>query len=283
MKIAFASGKGGTGKTTLATNMAASIAAENERVAYVDCDVEEPNGHIFLPPVTTKDSDVTVMVPAIDKERCNLCGICTDVCEFNAIAILGPEPLVFPSLCHSCGACVELCPEQAITEIPRNIGKIKKGTSRNLEFFSGQLNVGEAMAPPVTRELKKKLPRDYIVIIDAPPGTSCPVIEAIKHSDFVVLVTEPTPFGLNDLALAYEMLVKLNLQFGVVINRSDIGDDRVGKFCRDKNIEILVELPFSKAVAKAYSDGKLVIDIDDEFNVKMQNLYDRIMKKANYG
>lgn len=283
MKIAFASGKGGTGKTTLATNMAASIAAENERVAYVDCDVEEPNGHIFLPPVTTKDSDVTVMVPAIDKERCNLCGICTDVCEFNAIAILGPEPLVFPSLCHSCGACVELCPEQAITEIPRNIGKIKKGTSRNLEFFSGQLNVGEAMAPPVTRELKKKLPGDYIVIIDAPPGTSCPVIEAIKHSDFVVLVTEPTPFGLNDLALAYEMLVKLNLQFGVVINRSDIGDDRVGKFCRDKNIEILVELPFSKAVAKAYSDGKLVIDIDDEFNVKMQNLYDRIMKKANYG
>ena len=283
MKIAFASGKGGTGKTTLATNMAASIAAENERVAYVDCDVEEPNGHIFLPPATTKDSDVTVMVPAIDKERCNLCGICTDVCEFNAIAILGPEPLVFPSLCHSCGACVELCPEQAITEIPRNIGKIKKGTSRNLEFFSGQLNVGEAMAPPVTRELKKKLPGDYIVIIDAPPGTSCPVIEAIKHSDFVVLVTEPTPFGLNDLALAYEMLVKLNLQFGVVINRSDIGDDRVGKFCRDKNIEILVELPFSKAVAKAYSDGKLVIDIDDEFNVKMQNLYDRIMKKANYG
>ena len=283
MKIAFASGKGGTGKTTLATNMAASIAAENERVAYVDCDVEEPNGHIFLPPATTKDSDVTVMVPAIDKERCNLCGICTDVCEFNAIAILGPEPLVFPSLCHSCGACVELCPEQAITEIPRNIGKIKKGTSRNLEFFSGQLNVGEAMAPPVTRELKKKLPGDCIVIIDAPPGTSCPVIEAIKHSDFVVLVTEPTPFGLNDLALAYEMLVKLNLQFGVVINRSDIGDDRVGKFCRDKNIEILVELPFSKAVAKAYSDGKLVIDIDDEFNVKMQNLYDRIMKKANYG
>lgn len=283
MKIAFASGKGGTGKTTLATNMAASIAAGNERIAYIDCDVEEPNGHIFLPPDATEEVDVTVMVPAIEKEKCNLCGVCSDVCEFNAIAIMGPEPLVFPSLCHSCGACIELCPEQAITESARKIGKIINGTSRNLTFFSGQLSIGESMAPPVTRELKKKLPADYLIIIDAPPGTSCPVIEAINHCDFVVLVTEPTPFGLNDLELACNMLAKLNIPFGVVINRSDIGDDRVEKFCQDKNIEILIELPFSKDIARAYSNGGLMIDIDNDFKAKMQNLYHRIIAKVNHG
>jgi len=282
LKIAFASGKGGTGKTTLATNMAASIAAENESVAYADCDVEEPNGHIFLVPNLTEEIDVEVSIPLIDKEKCDLCGVCADVCEFNALAILGTEPLVFPSLCHSCGACVELCPKQAITEMPRKIGRIEKGTFRKLAFFSGQLDVGEAMAPPVTKALKKILPRDNITIIDAPPGTSCPVIEAVSDSDFVILVTEPTPFGLNDLELAYKMILKLNLPFGVVINRSDIGDNRVEKFCRDNNIEILLELPFDRELVEDYSEGILSIENNRGFKDKMLELYQKIMKRTSY-
>jgi MinD superfamily P-loop ATPase len=283
LKIAFASGKGGTGKTTLATNMAASIAANAKHVTYADCDVEEPNGHIFVSPDVTEKIDVEVGSPLIDKEKCNLCGVCADVCKFNAIAILGPEPLVFPSLCHSCGACIELCPEKAIAEIPRAIGKIKKGVFRQLNFLSGELNVGEAMAPPVTKALKKHITDDEVIIIDVPPGTSCPVIEAINHSDFVVLVTEPTPFGLNDLELAYEMLMKLNLPFGVVINRSNIGDDQVEKFCHDKKIEILAQLPFSKDIAIAYSNGKLIADSNSNFDDEMQKLFQRITKRINYG
>jgi MinD superfamily P-loop ATPase len=283
LKIAFASGKGGTGKTTLATNMAVSIAAENESVTYADCDVEEPNGHIFLPPDMKEAIDVKALTPEIDKNKCNLCGICADVCEFNAIAILGPEPLVFPSLCHSCGACIELCPEKAITDSPRVIGKIEKGTFRGLEILSGKLNIGEAMAPPVTKALKKLLPAAGTIIIDSPPGTSCPVIEAVNGSDYVVLVTEPTPFGLNDLELAYEMLLKLGLPFGVVINRSDMGDKRVEKFCRDKGIEILTQLPFSKDIAIAYSNGKLIIDLNSGFNNEMQELYQKILKRVGYG
>jgi len=283
MRIAFASGKGGTGKTTIATNMAASLSADARECVYVDCDVEEPNGHIFLPSASKEEIDVEVKIPSIDKEKCNLCGICADVCEFNAIAILGPEPLVFPSLCHNCGACFELCPENAITEIPRTIGRIETGSFRKLEVISGRLNVGEAMAPPVTRALKKSLPYKEIVIIDAPPGTSCPVIEAVKDSDFVVLVTEPTPFGLNDFILAYEMLKKLNLPFGVVINRCDIGDDRVENFCEDNGIEILLRLPFKKEIAEAYSRGKLICDIGSEFNEEMRDLFNKIMKKASNG
>jgi MinD superfamily P-loop ATPase len=282
LKIAFASGKGGTGKTTFATNMAAAVAAENEHVTYADCDVEEPNGHIFLPPDVKREIDVEMMIPSIDKKKCNLCGICADVCEFNAIAIMGPEPLVFPSLCHGCEACFELCPEKAIVEIPRPIGKIINGGFRNLEIYSGQLNVGEAMAPPVTRALKKLLPDNGVVIIDAPPGTSCPVIEAVNSSDYVVLVTEPTPFGLNDLELAYEMVQKLKLNMGVVINRFDIGDERVENFCRDKNIEILLQLPYSKAIAETYSNGKLMIDTGGEFQNQMAGLFQKIAKRIDY-
>jgi MinD superfamily P-loop ATPase len=283
LKIAFASGKGGTGKTTLATNLAASVADLNELTAYVDCDVEEPNGHIFLPPRLLEEIDVEVNIPAIDRDKCNLCGVCSDVCEFNAIAIFGPEPIVFPSLCHSCGACVQLCPEGAITEIPRQIGVIEKGCSRKLEFYEGRLNIGEAMAPPVTKALKKMLPRDRVIIIDAPPGTSCPVIEAIKDSDYVVLVTEPTPFGLNDLELAFRMLQKLKIPCGVIINRADIGDNRVEEFCADNNIEILLKIPFDRQLARSYSKGELAIDNDNILREKLLELYRKIMSRTNYG
>jgi MinD superfamily P-loop ATPase len=281
--ITFASGKGGTGKTTLATNIAAAIVSLNKPVAYADCDVEEPNGHIFLSPGMIEKTDVMVNIPSIDRDKCTLCGICSDVCEFNAIAILGSEPLVFPSLCHSCGACAELCPEKAINEIPRKIGEIEKGYSEKLAFFSGRLNIGEAMAPPVTRALKKVLPADCTIIIDAPPGNSCPVIEAMNGSDFAVLVTEPTPFGLNDLDLAYKMVLKLKLPFGIIINRSDIGDDRVEKYCDDNKIDILLRIPFDKKLAEAYSRGELAIDKSDSLKEKMLKLYDKIKSRINYG
>lgn len=282
MIISFASGKGGTGKTILATNMAAAV-SRTEPVVYADCDVEEPNGHIFLSPGELEKTDVTVNNPLIDLDKCTLCGICSDVCEFNAIAILGPEPLVFPSLCHSCGACAELCPEKAITEIPWKTGEIERGYSGKLTFFSGRLNIGEAMAPPVTKALKKALSPDSTVIIDAPPGNSCPVIEAVHGSDFVVLVTEPTPFGLNDLELAYKMVLKLGLPFGVVVNRSDIGDDRVEKFCADNNIEILLRIPFDRELAGTYSRGELAIDKSDDFKKKLLELYQKILSRTNYG
>jgi MinD superfamily P-loop ATPase len=283
MRIAFASGKGGTGKTTFATNMAASIASQHRQVVYADCDVEEPNGHIFLHPDKIEEIDVGVMVPAIDKDKCNLCGVCVDVCEFNALAILGPEPLVFPSLCHSCRACVELCPEQAIRDSSRITGKIEKGTFGALNFLSGNLNTGEAMAPPVTRALKELIPDAEVVIIDCPPGTSCPVIEAVKGSDFVVLVTEPTPFGLNDLKLAYEMLLKLGIPFGVVINQSDLGDGRVEEFCRENDIEILLRVPFNRGIAEAYSNGLLATEINSKFDDSMRQLYNHLKEKTNHG
>ena len=283
MKIAFASGKGGTGKTTLATNIAAAAALLDEPIAYADCDVEEPNGHIFLGAKISEEINVEVSIPSIEVEKCDLCGICSDVCEFNAIAILGPEPMVFPTLCHSCGACVEFCPTGAISETPRKIGTITSGLSGNFSVYSGRLDVGEAMAPPVTRALKKILPEANITIIDAPPGTSCPVIEAVNGSNYVVLVTEPTPFGLNDLKLAYEMLLKLKTPFGVVINRSDIGDNRTVDFCRENNIEILLEIPYDKALAEAYSKGELAINSSESYAKMMRELYRNIMKRVSHG
>lgn len=261
----------------------AAAASLKEPIVYADCDVEEPNGHIFLSPGTLEKTDVMVNIPVIDRDKCTLCGICSDVCEFNAIAILGPEPLVFPSLCHSCGACAELCPEDAIIEVPRKTGEIDKGYSGKLIFFSGRLNVGEAMAPPVTRALKKALPAAGTIIIDAPPGNSCPVIEAINGSDFVVLVTEPTPFGLNDLELAYQMVLKLGLPLGVVINRADIGDNRVEKFCADNNIEILLRIPFDRELAGSYSRGELAIDKSNGLKEMLLRLYQAILSRTNYG
>ncbi len=277
--ISIASGKGGTGKTTIATNLAVAIARKGTAVAYIDCDVEEPNGYLFLKPEITEKSDVTVPVPLIDSEKCTLCGDCSASCEYHAIAVLGKTVTVFPSLCHGCGGCSDVCPENAIHEMPRTIGRITRGVGMGVSTLEGRLNVGEALSPPVTRALKKTALPAEVTIIDAPPGTSCPVIEAIGGTDFVILITEPTPFGLNDLKLAVGTVRELGLSFGVVINRSDIGDTKTDEFCRTSQIEVMLKIPFDRNFAETYSRGEMLVDVDSLYGEQMTTLYRRVIDR----
>ncbi len=281
MKIAIASGKGGTGKTTIATNMAVAIAKEGRDVAYVDCDVEEPNGHIFLKPEIKEQYDATVLVPHVDLNKCTLCGDCSAACVFNAIAVLGKTVEVFPSICHSCGGCSDVCPENAIDDIPRTIGHISRGVGMGVQFYEGRLNVGEAISPPVTKALRKLDTNSEVIIIDAPPGTSCPVIEAISGTDYVILVTEPTPFGLNDLKLAVGMVQEIGLPHGIVINRSDIGDGKTEEFCHRQNLDILMTIPFDRRIAEAYSRGEMMSDVNSEYERRFWELYSSIAEKVS--
>lgn len=275
MKISIASGKGGTGKTTIATNLAYYLAMQNNDVIYADCDVEEPNGHIFLNPEWDKTYNVQVKNPKVDFDKCDYCGVCSEFCQFNALAVLNDKVLTFPSLCHSCGGCSLVCPQKAIYEIDRTIGEVKMGHRDNLTIYEGRLNVRETLSPPVISFLKNILKKSEIIIIDAPPGTSCPVVEAIKETDYVILVTEPTPFGLNDLILAVDVVNKLNLPLGVIINRNGIGDDRTHSYCRDNGIEILLEIPNDRRIAEAYSDGQLIVKALPEY----QDYYDKLIQK----
>jgi len=281
LKIAIASGKGGTGKTTVATNMSVALAKTGKNVTYIDCDVEEPNGHIFLKPEISGYHDVTVPVPKIDLDKCTLCGECSAVCEYHAIAVLGKTVEVFPSLCHGCGGCSDVCPEDAIEEVPRTIGNISHGDGMGVQFYEGRLNVGEAISPPITKVLRKLDTGSEVIIIDAPPGTSCPVIEAINGTDFVILVTEPTPFGLNDLELAVGMVREIGLPHGVIINRSDIGDSRTEEFCHKQNLDILMTIPFDRKIAEAYSRGDMMSGVDSEFEGRFCELYHSIADKVS--
>jgi MinD superfamily P-loop ATPase len=258
VKIAVASGKGGTGKTTISTNLAYLAARVGRSVAYADCDVEEPNGHLFLNPTITGDSSIDRLFPVVDREQCVQCGRCAEACRFGAIACVGRSVLVFPELCHSCGGCQLACPEAAISEVPRPIGRVRWGSSGRVRFVDGSLNVGEAMSPPAIRAVKDCLPQDAeLVFLDCPPGTSCPTIESVRGADFVLLVTEPTPFGRHDLDLAVQMTRVLNLPLGVVVNRADIGDRQVWDDCHRQQIRILAEIPEDRDVARAYSQGRL--------------------------
>lgn len=276
LKIAIASGKGGTGKTTIAALMAMSLARHDLEVSYLDCDVEEPNGHILLKPDISEKCAVTVPIPEVDLDKCTFCGICAEICQYNAIAVLNDKVMVFSSLCHSCGGCVNICPERAITEIPRPIGQIRDGVCDTIKFREGCLDVGEAQAPPVTRELKRKIPDAEVAIIDAPPGTSCPVIEAVSNTDYVILVTEPTPFGMHDLELSVEMLRLLKIPFGVIINRSDIGNEVTENYCRTEDIKILAKIPFVRKIAEAYSEGNLVSLLDTPLPDELYTIYESI-------
>jgi len=259
MIVSVASGKGGTGKTLVATSLALSL-SDNYKVQLLDCDVEEPNANILLHLAVNQSQPVYILIPKVDETKCTYCGKCAEVCAYNAIAVLKEKVLVFPELCHGCGACSYLCPESAITEEGREMGVVERGDSRNLELIQGKLNVGEAMAPPVIREVKKYIDPANIVIIDVPPGTSCPVVEAVKGSEFCLLVTEPTPFGLNDLSLAVEVVRKLDISCGVVINRVGIGGEEVERYCHREGIPILLRIPLDRNIAMLYSQGIPLIE-----------------------
>ncbi len=270
MRLAVASGKGGTGKTTVAVSLALSA---KESVDLLDCDVEEPNAHIFLGADLQESRVVSVPVPQVDDSKCALCGQCSDLCQFNAIVTLPTRTLVFPELCHSCGGCILLCPSKALSEVQREIGTISTGSRNRVTLVQGTLDIGQAMSPPLIREVLKSVREDRLTIVDCPPGTSCPVIAAVKGSDYAILVTEPTPFGLHDLKLAVETLRQLKIPFGIVINRLTEEDDLVQRYCREEQLEILGKIPEDRRVAEGYSRGIPLVEAVPE----MQSIFQDIL------
>ena len=276
MIISVASGKGGTGKTSLAVNMAISI----ENVQLLDCDVEEPNASLLLHPKIISEELFYTMIPDLDTELCDHCGKCSNFCQYNAIFVTREKVLIFPELCHGCGGCILVCPKGALKEGKREIGKIYRGYRDGLEIVYGELEVGEAMATPLIRQVKRLIDRGKNVILDAPPGTSCPVIETVKGSDFCVLVTEPTPFGLHDLKITVQVLEGMGIPFGVVVNRAGIGDRKVYDYCKEKGIHILLEIPYERRIAELYSNGIPFSLEMTEYREKFQELFDYVKELA---
>jgi len=282
MIISVASGKGGTGKTLVATSLAFSL-KDRQPVQLLDCDVEEPNDHIFLKPVITQKEVVCIQVPKVDEEKCTHCGLCAEICAYNAIAVVPDRVMIFPELCHGCGACSYLCPEKAISEEGRETGVVEWGDADGIDFVQGRINVGEAMAPPAIRQVRERANADGVVIIDVPPGTSCPVVEAIKGSHFCLLVTEPTPFGFNDLVLAVETVRELNIPLGVVINRAGGEYHKVEDYCRKENIPILLTIPLDTGIARLYSRGVTLAEGMPETQEMFILLWDGIRKILDEG
>lgn len=278
MIITIASGKGGTGKTTVATNLAATLGSKAQ---LLDCDVEEPNAHLFLPIEWEDKKTVTTVVPVVDEDKCTYCGQCGDVCQFKAIAPLESTVLTFPELCHSCGGCFIVCPEEAINEGTRELGVLEKGSFNGIQFAHGKLRVGEAMAPPLIKKVKEEIEPSKIALLDAPPGTSCPVIETMTGSDFVLLVTEPTPFGLHDLKLAVGAAKEVGIPCGIVINRCGIGDSSVGKYAENAQIPVLLKIPFDRKVAETYATGGLLVELLPSWKDMMKELYSKIVELMN--
>jgi MinD superfamily P-loop ATPase len=276
MIVSVASGKGGTGKTTVAVNLALSL----KDVQLLDCDVEEPNVHLLLKPKISEEKPVYISVPRINEEICDHCGKCGEFCQFNALFVGPQKVLIFSELCHSCGGCALICPKHAIVEEKRHIGTVKTGVASNVELAYGELVVSEPMPGPVIKAVKAQIKDNKTVIIDSPPGTSCPVIESIYKSDYSVLVAEPTPFGLHDLKIMVEVLDKIKIPFGVVINRAGIGDKKIYKYCKDRKIPILLEIPFQRRIAELYSRGTPFSLEMPEWKEKFQLLWRDIERRV---
>ncbi len=280
MNIAIASGKGGTGKTTVAVNLAVLLGERGVEVAYVDCDVEEPNGHLFLKPSIERSAPAKVSVPVIDESKCDACGECVRFCRYRALARLGKNVILFPELCHGCDGCSLICPAGAISRGDREIGHVEIGRAQGMRFVHGRLNIGEAMSPPLIRQVLHHATGMRHSILDSPPGTSCPVIASLHRADFVVLVTEPTPFGLNDLGLAIDMVVRLGLPFGVVINRADPERDDAERFCAERRARILATIPDDRRIAEAYSRGELIVKTVPSVEKSFTTLWNSIVERA---
>jgi len=272
MQITIASGKGGTGKTTLSVALASYLAEKNNTVHLLDCDVEEPNSNLFLKYDINEKESVYTAIPKVDESLCTGCGKCGDICAFSAIVMIREKPLVFPDMCHSCKGCILVCPEKAISESKKEIGIIERSTEKSPVYRGGRLNISEAMATPLIKAVKENIDNNHIIIIDSPPGTSCSVIEAAVGADFVILVTEPTPFGLHDLKLAVALVREIGIDFGVVINRSDMGDNRVLNYCDENQIEILASIPDSRVVAENYSRGEFVDHFIQNYGSELEKI-----------
>jgi MinD superfamily P-loop ATPase len=291
MRIAVASGKGGTGKTTVATSLALCLAADRAQTQpaarpdpplFLDCDVEAPNAHLFLKPAFERRQEVGLLIPRVDEARCTHCGKCAEVCQYHAIAVLGKRVLVFPQLCHGCGSCTLICPEHAISEVSDVMGVLESGMAHSgIHFARGVMNVGEPMATPIIRQLKRwAAPKpDQIVILDVSPGTSCPVVESVRGADFLLLVTEPTPFGLHDLKLAAQVGRELNLPMGIVVNRDGIGDGGVDDFCETAGLPILMRIPFDRAIAEGIAQGRTLAEIRPEYLTLFQKMFLQITER----
>ncbi len=282
MIIAVASGKGGTGKTTVAVALAQALASQGSPVpvTFLDCDVEEPNAHLFLHPSIERREEVGILVPAVDMAKCTTCGRCAEVCAYHAVAVVGQKVLVFRELCHGCGSCTWNCPEGAIREVLNPTGIVEEGWAGDIRFAHGMLNVGEAMATPVIRHLKRRfLPAEGVAILDAPPGTACPVVETLRGADFALMVTEPTPFGLHDLRLAVQVARdELGIPVGVVVNREGVGDDRVDRYCQEEGIPILMRIPLDRRVAEAYSEGRPLLEALPAYKEPFLQLYEQMVR-----
>jgi MinD superfamily P-loop ATPase len=294
MRITVASGKGGTGKTTIATSLALSLDAS--RPVLLDCDVEAPNAHLFLNPIIENRTEVSLLVPEVNLAGCTHCGQCAQVCPWHAIAVVADKVLVFPQLCHGCGSCTLACPEGAISEVPNPIGAIERGSAwPKIDFGQGELYIGEPMAVPIIRELKKRWrdgsngnAHEQTTIIDAPPGTTCPVVEALRGSDFALLVTEPTPFGLHDLRLAVQVAQELGIPAGVIINRDGVGDGSVEAYCHENGLPVLMRIPLDRRIAQGIARGTPLVKILPEYLPRFRELYLEIVglvvaNKGNQG
>jgi MinD superfamily P-loop ATPase len=272
MIISVASGKGGTGKTTVAVNLALSLS----KVQLLDCDVEEPNAHLLLNPQIMETYPVHIPVPRINEERCDHCGKCSEFCQYHALVVTKDMVLTFPELCHGCGGCSLVCPRKAITEVGREIGVVKRGNTNGVDLVYGELRVSEPMATPLIREVKRKAATDRTVIVDAPPGTSCPVIAAVHGSDFCLLVTEPTPFGIHNLHIMVKVLREIGMPLGVVVNFHGIGDTRIHDYCERAGIPILLQIPFNRRIAELYSRGTPFITEMPVWRKRFQRLLSRM-------